>query len=106
MTAPALASVTAWGELRGDRNLPGALRVLVAGQAAGGAERVGEAWRASWHSAAYKDRCTEHATADEAVRAVVRSGWARHLGARAGSAVYWSDKAWRLAGAPALAGAR
>jgi hypothetical protein len=35
-------SVTAWGELRGERKLPGApLRVLVADQSAGGIERHG-----------------------------------------------------------------
>ena len=98
MTAPAPVRVTAWGELRAERNLPGALRVLVGGQSAGGAERAGDAWRACWHTAAYRDRCTEHATAEEAVRAVIRSGWARHLGARASSAVSWSARARRRAG--------
>jgi hypothetical protein len=34
MTAPARVTVTAWGELRYEKNLPGALRVMVAGQAA------------------------------------------------------------------------
>lgn len=98
MTASATVAVTAWGELRGERNLPGALRVMVAGQAAGGAERAGDAWRAVWYTAAYRDRCTEHATAQDAVRAVIQSGWARHLGAQPDSRVAWSARATRRAG--------
>jgi hypothetical protein len=99
MTAPAAVSVSRWGELRGDRTLPGdVLRVLVAGQAAGGAERRGDAWAACWYTAGYRDRVTEHATAEDAVRAVTRSGWARRLGARAASGVYWSERARRIAG--------
>jgi hypothetical protein len=83
-------SVTCWGELRGDRALPGCLRVLVDGQSAGGAERKGDSWAAYWYagmspSGALRDRVSEHATAEEAVRAVVRSPWARRLGARASS---------------------
>jgi hypothetical protein len=102
-TTPALVSVTVWGELRGERKLPGAvLRVLVAGQSAGGVERTGDAWRACWYagvtrSGSLRDRFTEHATAEDAVRAVIRSAWARHLGARAASAVRWSDRARRAA---------
>jgi hypothetical protein len=91
--------VTAWGELRAERNLPGAVRVLVGGESAGGAQRHGDVWVATWYSAAYRDRITEHATAEDAVAAVVRSGWARKLGARKASAVTWSDKATRRAGA-------
>ena len=90
-------SVTAWGELRGERKLPGVLRVLVAGQSAGGAERAGESWRACWYTAASRSRVTEHATADEAVAAVIASGWARKLGARASSRVQWSERACRTA---------
>lgn len=50
MSAPsgtaAPVSVTVWGELRGERKLPGSpLRVLMADQAAGGVERVGDADR-------------------------------------------------------------
>ena len=95
--AAAPARVTCWGELRGERPMPGVLRVLVAGQSAGGIERAGESWRACWYTADYRDRCTAHATADDAVRAVIRSGWARRLGARAASRVYWSDRAGRAA---------
>jgi hypothetical protein len=96
-------SVTCWGELRGDKNLPGALRVLVGGQSAGGAERKGEQWTACWYaglsrSGALRDRVSEHVTAEEAVRAVVRSPWARGLGARASSPISWSPKARSLAG--------
>jgi len=39
--AAAPARVTCWGELRGERPMPGVLRVLVAGQSAGGIERAG-----------------------------------------------------------------
>lgn len=92
-----MVRVTAWGELPAERNLPGALRVLVAGQAAGGAERVGDVWRATWYTAAYRDRCTVHATAEDSVKAVIRSGWARKLGARAASPMSWSAGAKRRA---------
>jgi hypothetical protein len=47
----AAVSVSAWGELRGERTLPGCMRVLVGDQAAGGAERLGETWRACWSEA-------------------------------------------------------
>ena len=95
-------SVTLWGELRGESKLPSCLRVLVDGQSAGGCERKGGAWVACWYagmsaSGAMRDRISEHATAEEAVRAVVRSAWARRLGARTSSAVGWSAKASRLA---------
>lgn len=104
-------SVTVWGELAAERKLPGTvLRVLVAGQSAGGVERTGASWRACWYagmsrSGSLRDRFTEHATAEDAVRAVIRSGWARHLGARAASRVCWSDRA-RRAAAKATAGPR
>ena len=94
----ALVSVSAWGELRGERKMPGCVRVLVDGQSAGGAERVGQLWRACWYTARYQDRITEHATAEEAVRAVIRSGWSRHLGARRTSTVTWTPRARRMAG--------
>jgi len=48
--APAVpARVTCWGELRGERPLPGVLRVLVDGQSAGGIERAGDGWRVLVH---------------------------------------------------------
>ena len=93
----ALVSVSAWGELPAERTLPGCLRVLVAGQSAGGVERIGQTWRACWYTAQYRDRCTEHATAAEAVAKVIASGWARHLGARKASPLRWTAKARRLA---------
>jgi hypothetical protein len=102
-------SVTVWGELPAERKLPGrVLRVLVGGQSAGGAERVGDVWVATWYagltrSGSLRDRFTEHATAEEAVRAVIRSAWARHLGARAASRVFWSDGARRAATAKTAA---
>jgi hypothetical protein len=101
--AAAAVSVTVWGELRGERKLAGSpLHVLVDGQAAGGVERVGDAWCACWYAGmtragSLRDRVTEHATAEDAVRAVVRSAWARRLGARAASRVFWSDRARRAA---------
>lgn len=94
----AAVSVSAWGELRGERKLPGCVRVLVDGQSAGGAERVGQSWRACWMTAQMRDRITEHATAEEAVAAVVRSGWARRLGARKASRITWTARARRMAG--------
>jgi hypothetical protein len=93
----ASVSVSAWGELPAERKLPGALRVLVDGQSAGGTERTGDAWRACWYDARHRDRITEHAIAAEAVAAVLASGWARKLGARKASPVHWTAKANRLA---------
>jgi hypothetical protein len=123
VSAPEPVGVKAWGELPGEMNLPGALHVLVAGQSVGGAERVcgvcghrphgplecpdccegycegkARAWRACWYTAQFRDRCTGHPTAEEAVAAVIASGWARKLGARKASRVYWSEKAKRRAG--------
>jgi ADP-ribose pyrophosphatase len=40
VNAPAPIRVTAWGELRAERVIPGALRVMVDGHAAGGVRRV------------------------------------------------------------------
>ena len=97
IVTPAFVSVSKWGEAPGDRTLPGCLRVLVDGQAAGGAERVGESWRACFYTAGFRDRITEHATADDAVAAVISSGWARRLGARKASPVRWTSKARRMA---------
>jgi hypothetical protein len=96
VTAGASVAVTRWGELPAERKPPGVvLRVLVAGEHAGGAELCGGSWAASWRTAGNRGRVTEHATAEDAVRAVIRSGWARHLGARAASRVTWSDRARR-----------
>ncbi len=70
---PALVTVTAWGELTAERRIPGALRVLVVGQSAGGGERADTVWVACWYagltrSGQLRDRATEHATAEDAVR--------------------------------------
>ena len=97
------ARVTCWGELPAEHRLPGVLRVLVDGQHAGAVEYRGGAWAAHWHTARYgrsirSDKFTEHTTAEDAVRAVICSGWARRLGARAVSRTYWSDRARRAAG--------
>ena len=102
-TAPAPVAVSRWGELPAERRLPGAvLRVLVAGESAGGTERKGSVWVACWsagltRSGAMRDRISEHPSAEEAVRAVIRSGWARRLGARASSPVHWTAQARRVA---------
>lgn len=96
---PAEITVRRWGEGPAERSLPGALRVLVGGESAGGAERTAEGWTASWHTANYRDKVTHHETAEDAVRAVISSGWARHLGARRASRVTWTRAAKKLAGA-------
>ena len=99
MTAPAAVSFTRWGELRGERKARGVvLRVLVGGEHAGSIAPDGDEWRACHRARALSQpRETEHATAEEAVRAVLRSGFARKLGARAASRVTWSDRARRAA---------
>jgi hypothetical protein len=113
VTAPAAApaAVSCWGELRAERRLPGVLRVLVDGQHAGAVEYRGSAWVAYWHTARYglgtsSDRASEHLTAQEAVRAVLRSGWARRLGARAASPVHWTGPAQRAARRATVTAAR
>ena len=95
---PEPVAVRRWGELRGERKLASALRVLVAGQSVGGAERTADGrWGAYWYTAGCRDRYTDHGTAEDAVATVVASGLARKLGARSGSTVYWSDLARRTA---------
>ena len=101
--APKPVSVSAWGEARGERTMPGCLRVLVDGQSAGGVELRGGSGLACWYTTtgpggSLRDRMTEHDSPEAAVKAVVRSPWARRLGAGAKSAVSWSAKAKRLAG--------
>jgi Arc/MetJ family transcription regulator len=95
VTAPAPVSVSRWGELRGERKARGVvLRVLVDGQHAGSIAPDSDRWRACRQARALSVPWeTEHATVEEALRAVLRSGFARTLGARAASRVYWSDKA-------------
>jgi hypothetical protein len=68
-------------------------------------QHVGAIWRSedrTWrahHQARVLGpaRQTEHASAEEALRAVLRSGFARKLGARAASRVSWTDRACRIA---------
>lgn len=98
MSAPEPVAIKAWGEMPGERNLPGVLRVLVAGQHAGGAEPDDGQWRAHWMTGKLRDRSTLHATADEAIAAVLASPFARRLGVRKASRVYWSERAKRRAG--------
>lgn len=99
MNGPAAVSVHVWGEARGEQKHPGVLRVLVAGQAAGAVTRDGPVWSAQSYTprGTVQPRFSEHATASEAVSAVLRSGWARRLGVRAGSTVLWSQAARNLA---------
>jgi hypothetical protein len=99
MSTPEPVSVTRWGELRGERTARGVvLRVLVGGQHAGSFAPDGDRWRASHRARVLGPVAeTEHATAEEALARVLRSGFARRLGPRAASHVYWSDKARRAA---------
>ena len=102
MTAPAAAParVSCWGELPAERRLPGVLRVLVDGQHAGAIWREDNMWHARHQARVLGPaRQTDHATAAGALRAVLRSGFARRLGARATSPVYWSGRARRAAAA-------
>jgi hypothetical protein len=93
-------SVSAWGELPGHRKLPGVLQILVGGQHAGAIERDGDVWRASWQArVSSRITQTEHQTAVDALTAVLRSGFARRLGARKTSRVSWSQTASRLVAA-------
>lgn len=97
MSGPRPVSVSAQGELPGEQETPGVLRILVAGQHAGTIEHDGETWRASWHARPGTPiTCTGHPTAAAALAAVLRSGLARSLSARRPSRVFWSDAASRL----------
>lgn len=102
MSAP--VSVSAWGEKarRGERKLP-ALRILVAGQYVAAVWREGGTWSARYHLGSPNSYRTAeahgHETADAAVKAALRRGLARQLGARSASRVFWSEKARKLAGA-------
>jgi len=99
MSTPAPVRVICWGELRGEKNIPRVLRILVDGQHAGLFQAAEGRWFAAYQAKVMgKPIETEHASADEAVQAILRSGFARQLGARAASPVYWSDKARRRAG--------
>lgn len=104
-TTPARVSVSVWGERRGETAIPGLLRVLIGGESAGGADRQNGRWVACWYSGmspsgAMRDAMSEHDTAEDAVRAVIRAPWSRRLGARTASVVEWSPKAIRLAARP------
>jgi hypothetical protein len=98
MSTPEPVRVTCWGELRGEKKVPGILRVLFGGQHAGAIARDGAVWHAGHQARVLGPVAeTEHATAEEALARVLRSGFARRLGARSASRVYWSDKARRVA---------
>lgn len=95
MSVPEPVSVTVWGELRAEKRIPGALRVLVGGQHAGAIAHGDGSWTAQAHGLR-QSQPTRHDTAAEALAAVLRSPWARRLGARAASRVHWSERATRL----------
>jgi hypothetical protein len=95
VSAPEAVSVTVWGELRAEKRIPGALRVLVGGQHAGAIAHGDGAWTAQAHGLR-QSQPTRHDTTAEALAVVLRSPWARRLGARAASRVHWSDRATRL----------
>ena len=95
-TSPEPVSITAWGELAGERKLPGVLRVLVGGQHARAVALEDDAWSAQVHGLR-ATRPGVHATAADAVAAILRSSWGRRLGVRTASPVHWSTRATRLA---------
>src|SRR5580698_6575500 len=98
-STPPAVSVSRYGELRGDpkRGAGRVLRVCVDGQHAGFIERDGQVWRAIRQPRVLaKSVTTEHASVEDALRAVLRSGFARQLGARPASPVFWSAKARAL----------
>jgi hypothetical protein len=99
--AAAPARVSCWGELLFEKKLPGVLRVLVDGQHAGAFWQEGATWHACHQGRVLgAARETAHASPEDALRAVLRSGFARRLGARAASPVFWSDRARRATTAP------
>lgn len=99
MSAPQPVTVRVWGEGRGEQKHSGVLRVLVGGQAAGAVFRDGPAWVSVSYTAhgSVQPRRAEHRTVNDALAAVLRSAWARKLGARAASDLHWSDAAHKLA---------
>lgn len=100
MNGPEPVAVRGYGEAAGQKNIPDALTVLVAGQSVGGAERVEGGWLATWYKRSRSRHAytSPHPTAEDAVAAVLASGFARGLGARKTSRVYWSERAKRRAG--------
>lgn len=108
------AHVSRWAETmirrsyRGKRypKLPNVLRVLVDGQACGSVERDGTTWVAEVHGLR-PSTPTTHDSAQTALDAVLRSGWARQLGyRRATSRIVWTDAAAGFVERAAKGGAR
>lgn len=95
--AAADIAVRIWGEARGERQHAGVIRVLVAGEHAGAIQLGADGGWTAEAGGPDPPEPTSHATAQEAMHAVARAAWARKLGARAASPVYWSDRAQRLA---------
>jgi len=102
--AAADIAVRIWGEARGERQHAGVIRVLVAGEHAGAIQLGADGGWTAEAGGPDPPEPTSHATAQEALDAVARSSWARKLGARSASPVYWSGRAVRLAERDPLAG--
>lgn len=97
MSAAGSVTVPAWGELHGERKVPGVLRVLIAGQSVGAIQRTRDGWEAQARGLR-PSRPATHASAGDALQAIIlRSSWARKLSARTASGVYWSGRATQLA---------
>jgi hypothetical protein len=96
--------VTVWGELRGEKKMRGVLRVRVGGEAAGAVYRDGPAWVSQSYTVRgyVQPQQRRHDSVHEALAIVVRSSWARKLGARAASDLHWSDRARRAASRAAV----
>ena len=99
--AAADIAVRIWGEARGERQHAGVIRVLVAGEHAGAIQLGADGGWTAEAGGPDPPEPTSHATAQEALDAVARSSWARKLGARSASPVYWFCKAvtWAYTGA-------
>jgi hypothetical protein len=99
MTAPAMpVHVHKWGEASYEKPLRDVVRVFIAGQHAGAVAFEDGTWHASRPrpKQSWKSIDTEHASADEALNAVLRSGFARRLGARAASRVIVTPRAQKI----------
>lgn len=99
MTAAAMpVHVHKWGEAPVEAPVANAVRVFIAGQHAGAVVTENGTWHASrpHPTRARQSIVTEHTSADEALKAVLRSGFARRLGARAASRVIVTPRAQKI----------
>lgn len=95
---PAPVNVHKWGEAEYEKSFPAAVRVFVAGQHAGTVYLEDGTWHAERPrpSQSWREIASEHETAEEALKAVLRSGFARRLGARAASRVFVTERAKKI----------